>query len=131
METSYFTILWWVLPYIIMNQPWVHMCPPILNPPPTSFPTYSLWITPGYQLLSVLLYASNLHWLSILHMVIYMFQCYSLKSFTLTFSHRVQKSILYICVSFAVSHSIFLSSILYALLYCIGVFLSDLLHCIQ
>ena len=30
--------------------------------------------------LNALLHASNLHWLSILHMVIYMFQCYSLKS---------------------------------------------------
>ena len=30
--------------------------------------------------LSVLLHASNLHWPSILHMVIYMFQGYSLKS---------------------------------------------------
>ena len=27
-----FTILWWVLPYIDLNQPQVHMCPPILNP---------------------------------------------------------------------------------------------------
>ena len=30
--------------------------------------------------LSALLHASNFHWLSVLHMVIYMFQCYSLKS---------------------------------------------------
>ena len=22
------TILWWFLPYIDMNQPWVYMCPP-------------------------------------------------------------------------------------------------------
>ena len=25
---GYFTILWWVLPYIHMNQPWMHMCSP-------------------------------------------------------------------------------------------------------
>ena len=28
----------WFLPYIDMNQPWVYMCPPVLNPPPTSLP---------------------------------------------------------------------------------------------
>ena len=28
MEANYFTILWWFLPYIHMNQPWVYMCPP-------------------------------------------------------------------------------------------------------
>ena len=67
-------------------------------------------------------------------MVIYMFQCYSLKSSHPTFAHRVQNSVLYICVSF-------LSLILgycyhhckfhiYALIYCIGVFLSDLLYII-
>ena len=31
-----------VLPYINMNQPWVHMCTPILKPAPTSLPTPSL-----------------------------------------------------------------------------------------
>ena len=28
LEANYFTILWWVLPYIDMNQPWVYMCSP-------------------------------------------------------------------------------------------------------
>ena len=27
MEANYFTILWWFLPYIHMNQPWVYMSP--------------------------------------------------------------------------------------------------------
>ena len=37
MEANYYTILWWVLPYINMKQPWVYMCPTILNllPPPS------------------------------------------------------------------------------------------------
>ena len=35
---------------------------------------------PRAQALSALLHASNLHWSSALHMVIYMFQCYSLRS---------------------------------------------------
>ena len=28
MEANYFTILWWVLPYIDMSHPQVYMCPP-------------------------------------------------------------------------------------------------------
>ena len=51
---------------------------------------------------------------------------------TLAFSHRVQKSVPYICISFAVSHiqsSLPFSKFhIYVLIYCIGVFLSDLLH---
>ena len=35
---------------------------------------------PRAPALGALLHASNLHWSSVLHMVIYMFQCYSLKS---------------------------------------------------
>ena len=37
MEANYFTILWWFLPYIDMNQPWVYMC----LPPWTPFPSPS------------------------------------------------------------------------------------------
>ena len=32
MEATYFTILWWFLPYIHMNQPWVYMCSPSWTP---------------------------------------------------------------------------------------------------
>ena len=46
------------------------------EPPHTSLPTPSLWVDTA---LSVLLPAWNLHWSSVLHMVIYIFQCYSLK----------------------------------------------------
>ena len=49
LEDNYFTILWWILPYINMNQPRVHMCPPILNSPFTFLPTPSLWAVPEHQ----------------------------------------------------------------------------------
>ena len=48
--------------------------------PPTHHPPHLITLgCPRALALSVLLHASNLHWSSILHMVIYMFQCYSLK----------------------------------------------------
>ena len=55
--------------------------------------------------LGALLHALNLHWSCILYIVIHMFQCYSFKASPhLTFSLRVQMSVLYICVSFAALH---------------------------
>ena len=38
------------------------------------------------------------------HLIIYMFQCYSLRSSHPHLLHRVQKAVLYICVSFSVLH---------------------------
>ena len=82
--------------------------------------------------LSTLSDASNLDWWSLSHMVIYMFQCYSLKSPTQAFSTE-SKRLFYISVSLLLSciygHCYHLSKFhIYALIYCIGVFLSDLLH---
>ena len=62
------------------------------------------------------------------NMVIYMFQCYSLKSSQPAFSPRLQ-NLFFISVSFSVTHirsSFYIPY--YALIYCIGAFLSDLLH---
>ena len=67
MEANYFTILWWFLPYINMNQPWAYMCPPSWAP----FHPIPLGC-PRAAALSALLHASNLHWSSIFRMLIYM-----------------------------------------------------------
>ena len=51
MEANYFTILWWVLPYIDMNQPWVHVSPTSWTPSCLpSHPIPSLWVVPEHQL---------------------------------------------------------------------------------
>ena len=86
---------------------------------------------PSTLALSALFHTSNLDWPSISHMVIYMFQCYSLKS---SHPRLLPQSLkvcslymcLFCCLVYRVIVTIFLNSIyIYALIYCIGVFLSD------
>ena len=49
--------------------------------PPSHLSPYPIPLgCPSAPALSALLHALNLHWSSVLHMVIYTFQCYSLKS---------------------------------------------------
>ena len=116
LEANYFTILWWVLPYIDMNQPCVYMCSPILKPP-SHLPPHSIPLGyPRAPALSALLHELNLHWSSILHMVIYMFQCYSLKSShpcLLPHSPKVCSLHLYFfcCLAYRVTITVFLSFI--------------------
>ena len=78
---------------------------PILNPPHTSLPVPSLWVVPVHQP-----QASN-----ILHQtwtgdsfLIWYYTCFSAmlpNHPTLSLFHRVQKTVLYISVSFAVSYT--------------------------
>ena len=84
----------------------IHGCTCVPHPdPPTHLPPHPISQGhPSAPTLSTLFHALNLHWHSISHMLIYMFQCYSLKSPHPPFSQRTQQSVLYICVSFAVSH---------------------------
>ena len=69
----------------------VHVSP-ILNPPPSHPIPLGC---PSAPALSALFNASNLDWWSVSHMVIYMFQCYSLKSSHPHLLPRVQKSVLF------------------------------------
>ena len=109
------TILWWFLPYIDINQPWVDMCSPSwpsLLPPSHPIPQGH----PSAPALSTLSHASNLDWWSFSHMVIYMFQCYSLKSSHLHLLPQSPKDCslhlgLFCCLAYRVIITIFLNSI--------------------
>ena len=67
-----------VLPSIDMNQPWVYMCPHL--DPPSHLPPHPIRQGhPTAPALSTLSHACNLDWWSVSHMIIYMFQCCSLR----------------------------------------------------
>ena len=78
---------------------------PILNLPPTVLPIPSVWVIPVYQpLASCLMHRTwtgdSFH--------IWYYTCFNAilpNQPTLALSHRVQKTVLYISVSFAVSHT--------------------------
>ena len=84
----------------------IHRCtyPLTLKPSRTCLFTPSLWIVPEHWLLSALLHALNLHWSSVLHMIIYMFPCYSFKSSHPHLLPHSPKFVLCVCVSFAALH---------------------------
>ena len=110
----------------------IHMFP-ILNPPPTSLPLPFLWVIPVHQPQA----SCSLHqtWTGDLFlMILYMFQCHSPKSFPAP-SPTESKRLSYTSVSLLLSriqgYRYHLSKFhIYALVYCIGVFLSGLLHSI-
>ena len=78
---------------------------PIPNPPPSSLLVPSLWVIPVHQPRA----SCIMHWTwtdDSFH--IWYYTCFSAilpNHPTLSLSHRVQKTVLYICVSFAVSHT--------------------------
>ena len=77
---------------------------PILNPPPTSCPIPSLWVVPVHQPQVPCL----MHWTwtgNLFHIYYTGFSAILPNHPTLSLSHRVHKTVLYVCVSFAVSHT--------------------------
>ena len=103
-EANYFTVLYW----LCHTSTWIcHRCTcvPHPEPPPTSLPIPSLWVVPVHQPQAS----------SIVHRTwtgdsfhIWYYTCFNaiLRNHpTRSLSHRVQKTVLYICVSFAVSHT--------------------------
>ena len=104
---------------------------PTLKPPPSSLPISSLWVVSVHQpRASCIMHCT---WTGdSFHIYYTCFNAILSNHPTLALSHRVQKTVLYICVSFAVliqGYHYHLSKFhMYALVYCIGVFLSGLLH---
>ena len=122
----------WFLPYIHMHQSWMYMCAPILNPqaplPPRPIPLGC----PRAPASSALLHASILHWSAVLHMVIYMFQFYSLKlSHPCLLPHSPKVCSLHLCLFCIQGRHFCVSKFhIYALIYYIDVSLYDLLYSI-
>ena len=98
---------------------WIsHGCTCVPHPDPSShLPPHPIpQGHPSAPALSTLSHASNLDWRSISHMIIYMFQCYSLKS---SHPHLLPQSLkvcslhlcLFCCLAYRVIVTIFLNSI--------------------
>ena len=100
LEYNCFTMLCQFLLYNKVNQPYVYMYPHILSlllslPPSQSHP--SRW-SQSMELV-FLCYASASHQLSILHLVVYICQCYSLTSSQLPLPPpSALKAVLYVCI---------------------------------
>ena len=98
---------------------WIsHGCTCVPHPePPSHLPSQPIpQGHPGASALSTMSHASNLDWRSISHMIIYMFQCYSLKSshpLLLSQSPKVCSLhlCLFHCLAYRVIVTIFLNSI--------------------
>ena len=84
---------------------------PILNPPPTSLPIPSLWVIPVHQPQAS--YILHQTWPGDSFLIWY-YTCFNAilpNHPTLSLYHRVQKTVLYISVSFAVSYTGFIVTI--------------------
>ena len=127
----YFTILYWFCHTSICIH---HGCTCVPHPEPSShLPPHTIPLGhPSAPAPSFLYPASNLDWRFISYMILYMFQCHSPKSSPRP-SPTESKRLFYTSVSLLLSHiqgyRYHLSKFhIYALVYCIGVFLSGLLH---
>ena len=98
----YFTILYW----FCHTSKWIrHRCTCVPDPePPFHLPPYTISLGhPSAPAPSILYLASNLDWRSFL---IWYYTCFNaILPNHPTLSHGFQKTVLYVCVSFAVPHT--------------------------
>ena len=104
MEVNYFTILYW----FCHTLTWIHHgCTHVSHPePPSHLPPYTIPL--GHSSApapSILYHALNLDCWFVSHMIICCFNAILPNHHTLSLSHRVQKTVLYICVFSAVLHT--------------------------
>ena len=103
------------MPYIYVNQPWIYMCSPSrspLPPPSPSDPSGSSQCTSPEHLF----HASNLGWWFVSPLIVYLFQCCSLRSShprLLPQSPKVcsVNLCLFFCFAYSVIVTIFLKSL--------------------
>ena len=98
-----------VLPYIDLNPPWVYMCSPSWSPLPTPFPSHpsgsSQCTSPEHTVSCIKSGLSD-------SFHIWYFTCFNgILPYhpTLVLSHKVQKTVQYVCVSFGVQTDSLLS----------------------
>ena len=131
LEDNFFTIWWWFLPYINMNDPgaqewpmndtWCTCVPPTWTPIPPFSPPIPLGC-PRALALSALLHSSNSHWSSALHMVIYMFQYYSLKSsHPPLLLHRPKVCSLHLCLFCCLAYRIIVTIFQNSIYICVNI----------
>ena len=92
LEDNCFTILYWFLPYVDMNQPQMYIRPLLPEPRSHLSPFYPSRLSQSTRL-SSLCHRANSHLSSSLHMVIYMFPCCFLNLSNIFFPHYVHKSV--------------------------------------
>ena len=99
----YFTILYW----FCHTLTWIHHgCTWVSNPePPSHLPPHIISLDhPCTPAPSILYPVLNMDWRFVSYLIYPCFNAILPNHPTLSLSHRVQKSVLYICVSFAVLH---------------------------
>ena len=110
---NFFLYIVLVLSYINMNLPRVYICCQAwTTPPPQTIPLGH----PSAPAPSILYPASNLDWCFVSHMILYMFQCHSPKSFNLLPLPQSPKDCsihlcLFCCLTYRIIITIFLNSI--------------------
>ena len=132
LEANYFTILYW----FCHTLTWIHhryTCVPHPEPLPTSLPIPSLWVIPGHQLWAPCIMHQT--WTGEIHFTydnIHVSMPFSQTippSPSPTESKRLFNTSVSILLSRIQGYRYHLSKFhIYALVYCIGVFLSGLLH---